>query len=528
MSEFTYPLDGTMNYSAAQAGAFNGTRTSGVWSGDDNLSVSVADATRLRLSKGLAWFTTDLYWGKVYCNTEELFFVPPAADVALDRIFRIIIRWNKTANSTNAMLVAGALSSSPTPPERNNSNEVFDLVVAEYYQTHGEAQLDPMKLTDTRLDESLCGLMRDGVTRLPSDVLYAQYREALEQLRRAISEAWAGVIPENSISFDMLETSARSLAFENIVVPDWAWEETGIGSYPFRAPVELPGSGVTDTYFAEIVFDEDTLQVAELAKHCESYEGGFYIFAAAWPEQLVKISTAKCTPTEPLALASEVFGTISVNYAAGAEVTCSDGVTTLRAKTTSGRWEFAIPYAGTWTVSDGENSETVSITTQGQTKRVDLSPISADLILYKSGVNNGLTNTGYTKGGGFSSFSVVDAVFGNENIEMAPGKNTAVSYIGSSKSIDLSDYEKLIIYGKNTVGNDTNGKPQAWYGITASKQILPENWDLGGDRIAESSSSTTLVELSLSVSSPAYLTVGAWNRTGGLSIEEIRLVKKVR
>ena len=69
--------------------------------------------------------------------------------------------------------------------------------------------------------------------------------------------------------------------------------------------------------------------------------------------------------------------TINITYPAGSTCTCSDGTTTLSAPDTSGTWACIVPNAGTWTAAatDGvENaSESVSITTDGQTVAVELS-----------------------------------------------------------------------------------------------------------------------------------------------------------
>lgn len=75
--------------------------------------------------------------------------------------------------------------------------------------------------------------------------------------------------------------------------------------------------------------------------------------------------------------AGKLFAAIQVTYPEGSFCTCSDGVKTLTAKTTSGLWLFSIPYAGTWTVASTNGSETksetVEIITEGQSVSVELS-----------------------------------------------------------------------------------------------------------------------------------------------------------
>lgn len=189
MSEFAYPLDGEQNYTAAQCGAFFAGRTSGVFAADGNLAVSVTGARQLTLSAGIAWINTDRFWGKVYCNTDAMNFVLPTADGALDMICRVVVRWNKTTNKCQALLLEGTPSSSPVAPARSMTDELYDLVLADYLVQHGETEASAARLTDRRLDESLCGLVRDGVERIPTDTLNSQAEALIDALTRAAEQA---------------------------------------------------------------------------------------------------------------------------------------------------------------------------------------------------------------------------------------------------------------------------------------------------------------------------------------------------
>lgn len=186
MSEFAYPLNGEQNYTAEQAGAFFATRGSGVWSGEDNLAVSVSGARTLSLSAGLAWFTTDQTWGKVYVNTAPVEFELPVADGVLDCICRIVVRWNKTQNEAKAIMLQGELASEAVAPLRSTTDEIYDLVLADYLVVHGETEASAANLTDQRLNEDLCGLMRDSVTSIPTAQLQAQAQALIEDLRNTI------------------------------------------------------------------------------------------------------------------------------------------------------------------------------------------------------------------------------------------------------------------------------------------------------------------------------------------------------
>ena len=91
---------------------------------------------------------------------------------------------------------------------------------------------------------------------------------------------------------------------------------------------------------------------------------------------------------------TKAFATIGVTYPAGSTLTCTNGTKTLKAKTTSGQWVFAVSEAGTWTVTatDGTNSksQSVNITAEGQSVSVVLN-YGYYLFAEGKGLNDGHT-----------------------------------------------------------------------------------------------------------------------------------------
>lgn len=274
-----------------------------------------------------------------------------------------------------------------------------------------------------------------------------------EWMESIMGDGWMGAYYELQDSFTKLDAefdaldavvketvegldATKALAFENIIVPDWAWEESDdLPVYPYRAAISLPDSGVDASYFVDVVFNQISRDKAELSQDAKSYDGGFYIYASSIPEVLVTINTAECIPSRIIQLISEVFGVINVTYAAGKTVTCTDGTRTLTAKTTSGSWQFAVPNAGEWIISDGENSQTVSITTQGQTRSVNFtSPDDGRLWLIKKGaINTELT---------FPTYVTKTQNTESVKFEIASLKN---AMLATDETYDFSNYDKLVL-----------------------------------------------------------------------------------
>ena len=107
---------------------------------------------------------------------------------------------------------------------------------------------------------------------------------------------------------------------------------------------------------------------------------------------------------------AKAFAVIGVTYPAGSVCTCTDGTKTLTLKDTGGQGFFLIPYAGTWTVTatDGTNtkSESVEITSEGQSESVAL---SYNIILIHEGVVQSNAFTVYN--GNHKTFGTVGTVF---------------------------------------------------------------------------------------------------------------------
>lgn len=140
---------------------------------------------------------------------------------------------------------------------------------------------------------------------------------------------------------------------------------------------------------------------------------------------------------------TKLFAAIGVTYPAGSTLTCTNGTSTLKAKTTTGQWVFAIPKAGTWTVTatDGTNSksQSVSITSAGQFESVKL---SFQLILFDGGDNAAVTGTWDADGHG-SPTAAVGTTVGLDINTSGEAYQVKPFIVATKNTIDMSGYTKL-------------------------------------------------------------------------------------
>ena len=173
MKLVTYPLDG-VTYSAEDVAAYLCTRTSGVYSRDSNFAVTVSGPREITVSPGLAWINYDDFKGISVCARERGTLTVPDADDMLPRIDRVVLQFDANANLTALKLKPGTPEAEPTAPELIRTHFIYELCLCEISVPAGSAEITAASLTDTRTDEALCGLMRDGVTGIPMDELGRQ------------------------------------------------------------------------------------------------------------------------------------------------------------------------------------------------------------------------------------------------------------------------------------------------------------------------------------------------------------------
>jgi hypothetical protein len=186
-----FPLDNTQ-YKADALGAWCGTRTRGVFSDDGHYGVTANGDMTVTVSAGLAWLKADTYWGvSMYEDTAAVLDLG-TSDGELARWAAICVQLDKNANTGGVVVKYGsydtnpAMSSLPAPERDTNYDEIY---VAAVLIRSGVTAIASSDITDLRLNETYCGLMRDGVTGIPTQTLYNQWN-AWTQERQQDFDTW--------------------------------------------------------------------------------------------------------------------------------------------------------------------------------------------------------------------------------------------------------------------------------------------------------------------------------------------------
>ena len=209
MSIITYPLNGVV-YSAEDVATYLCTRTSGVYSKETNFAVSITGTRQITVAPGLAWINYDDFKGVSVCSREENILTVPEADNTLNRVDRVVLQFDTSENVTEIKLKPGTPAVAAQPPDILQNHNQYELGLCTISVPAGSTSVTTADITDTRADETVCGVMRDGVTGIPTGTLVQQFRAVIDALKGEAADK-LGYYPVGSIYQSTDPTSPAAL-----------------------------------------------------------------------------------------------------------------------------------------------------------------------------------------------------------------------------------------------------------------------------------------------------------------------------
>ena len=182
----TYPENG-ITYDADDASGYLATRLSGVYSAEEDFAVTAQGGLSVQVSAGQAWVRPARFKGRSIIMEQPTTVVLTEADPVRSRIDRIVLRYDAAAKKTRLQVLEGVPNSAgPAAPAITRTELIYDLCLAEIKRPAGSTAVTAADITDTRADETVCGVMRDGVTGIPTAQLQTQAKAMLDSLQAEV------------------------------------------------------------------------------------------------------------------------------------------------------------------------------------------------------------------------------------------------------------------------------------------------------------------------------------------------------
>ena len=297
----TYPEDG-ITYDAQDAAGYFATRLSGVYSADQDFTVTPAGGLDVQISAGHAWVHPSRWIGRSIIMQQPTTLTLPEADAALPRIDRILLRYDALARKTTLVAVSGTPASTPAAPELTRTDRIYDLCLASVARPAASTTITAADITDTRADEAVCGLMRDGVTGIPTQKLVEQWQAAQAAQEKALRTAADTLLKTTQQQADALLRTTKQQAdallgsytggylhTDPLTLAPADWTDS-TGGYPYQciAPLAL----CTAQHVPLAVFAPDSQLAATsagVAPLCKALAGSVCFYARTKPSTTLTV-----------------------------------------------------------------------------------------------------------------------------------------------------------------------------------------------------------------------------------------------
>lgn len=133
----------------------------------------------VKVLSGEAWVNG--WW---YRNKDAYVLNIPIADGVLSRIDAVILRWGSTERDMWLDIIVGEPSANPQVPTIRRDADYYDLMLGYINISAGSIKITQAQITDTRLDNSVCGLVTGVIDQIDTTDLYNQFTAYFDEFKQ--------------------------------------------------------------------------------------------------------------------------------------------------------------------------------------------------------------------------------------------------------------------------------------------------------------------------------------------------------
>ncbi len=223
--------------------------------------VSAGSGMQVYIEPGYGWING--YWCKSNARVTKSLSVAPSIG---NRVDSVVLRYIRADRKIDIDVVEGEASSSSSYKQLVRNSDIYEIMLGYITVSAGATAITQSMITDTRADNSLCGV---------------------------VSTFSQKVLADGSVTYEKLASDAVKLTFSNILVNKNEFvADTTYDDFPFRAAVPL--ANVMSNMVPEVVLSLQDATSGNFAPICNSYTSGIYLYAASQPEAAVRIPTIIC------------------------------------------------------------------------------------------------------------------------------------------------------------------------------------------------------------------------------------------
>lgn len=191
MTELTcWPLD-NKPYTSVALGAAYAARSRGVLNADSFTATTNGDNT-ITVGKGVGCIHVSEQWAAFPLNDGDVLLTFADADGVYPRWDVIALVYDKNANTAGLEVRTGLAAETPALPALRRNDDYDEIFLYRVTRPVGATKITADNVVDLRLDNTVCGLMRDTIDAIDTRVMQAAFEAFLTQIETELKQLHAG------------------------------------------------------------------------------------------------------------------------------------------------------------------------------------------------------------------------------------------------------------------------------------------------------------------------------------------------
>lgn len=238
---------------------------------------------KIAVKDGKAWIN-----GYYAINEGSVIITLANADGVLNRIDRVVLRYDTKNRIIDTVLKQGTFATNPVAPTLQRDADAYEIALADVYIGKGATTITQANITDQRLNKDLCGIVHGVVDQVDTTTLFNQYQAFFNEYstkKTAEFEAWVASL-QDVLSGDvagnllnLISTSTKTLIRQkfNVLLSKTSWTYDGISTYKYR----INNADITSDSIVDINVRYSDLLKASSIVACESFSGYVIVYSTA-------------------------------------------------------------------------------------------------------------------------------------------------------------------------------------------------------------------------------------------------------
>ena len=152
---------------------------------------------QIGIERGQGWING--YW---YENTDTLYMPVDVADGVLNRIDSVVLRLGFSERNMWLAVKKGTPAVNPIAPEVTRTADYYELQLATISIPASSIKITQAQITDTRMNQDVCGWVTGVVKQLDTTTLFNQFESYFDEFKQFYENDYANWTDEQKAEYD--------------------------------------------------------------------------------------------------------------------------------------------------------------------------------------------------------------------------------------------------------------------------------------------------------------------------------------